>query len=48
MERTEIYNQFEELNKRASQGGGIDKIEKQQVCKSPLHQFRNGEKTNSR
>lgn len=23
MERTEIYNQFEELNKRASQGGGI-------------------------
>lgn len=27
MERTEIYNQFEELNKRASQGGGIDKIE---------------------
>lgn len=27
MERTEIYNQFEELNKCASQGGGIDKIE---------------------
>lgn len=25
MERTEIYNQFEELNKRASQGGGIDR-----------------------
>ena len=32
MERTEIYNQFEELNKRASQGGGIDKIEKQHAA----------------
>ena len=32
MERREIYNQFEELNKRASQGGGIDKIEKQHAA----------------
>ena len=32
MERTEIYNQFEELNKCASQGGGIDKIEKQHAA----------------
>lgn len=31
MERTEIYNQFEELNKRASQVG-IDKIEKQHAA----------------
>lgn len=28
MERADIYNQFEELDKRASLGGGIDKIEK--------------------
>ena len=28
MERADIYNQFEELDKRASQGGGIEKIEK--------------------
>lgn len=34
MERTEIYNQFEELNKRASQGGGIDKIEKTTCCRA--------------
>ena len=55
MERTEIYNQFEELNKRASQGGGIDKIEKQHAAGrmtareriEALHEFRNGEKTDS-
>ena len=29
MNREEIYSQFEELDKRASLGGGVDKIEKQ-------------------
>lgn len=29
MNREEIYRQFEELDKRASLGGGVDKIEKQ-------------------
>ena len=29
MEREEIYREFEEMDKRASLGGGIDKIEKQ-------------------
>ena len=29
MNREEIYQQFEELDKRASLGGGVDKIEKQ-------------------
>lgn len=29
MTREEIYNRFEELDKRASLGGGVDKIEKQ-------------------
>lgn len=27
MNREEIYKQFEELDKRASLGGGVDKIE---------------------
>ena len=27
MNREEIYRQFEELDKRASLGGGVDKIE---------------------
>ena len=29
MTREEIYSRFEELDKRASLGGGVDKIEKQ-------------------
>lgn len=29
MNREEIYARFEELDKRASLGGGVDKIEKQ-------------------
>lgn len=29
MKREELYARFEELDKRASQGGGPDKIEKQ-------------------
>ncbi len=29
MKREEIYNRFEELNKQAALGGGVDKIEKQ-------------------
>ena len=30
MEREKIYEAFEALDKKASQGGGIEKIEKQQ------------------
>ena len=29
MTREEIYSRFEELDKKASLGGGVDKIEKQ-------------------
>lgn len=29
MEREKIYEEFENLDKKASQGGGLDKIEKQ-------------------
>ena len=29
MNREEVYARFEELDKRAAQGGGLDKIEKQ-------------------
>ena len=29
MEREKIYEQFEEMDKRASLGGGVEKIEKQ-------------------
>ena len=31
MTREEIYSRFEELDKKASLGGGVDKIEKQLV-----------------
>ena len=29
MDREKIYEEFENLDKKASQGGGLDKIEKQ-------------------
>ena len=32
MEREKIYEQFEELDKQASLGGGVDKIEKQHAA----------------
>lgn len=32
MNREQIYSQFEELDKRASLGGGLDKIEKQHLA----------------
>ena len=37
MNREEIYRQFEELDKRASLGGGVDKIEKQHVLNWPVN-----------
>ena len=36
MNREEIYSQFEELDKRASLGGGVDKIEKQHTMRERI------------